>query len=48
MAQIELANELDVAEELVLALHLDVAVVFKRVLLATILGLLLECLKILL
>ena len=48
MAQIELANELDVAEELVLALHLDVAVVLKRVLFALVLGLLLERLEILL
>ena len=48
MAQIELSNKFNVAEKLMLTLHLIVAVLVERVLLTLVLGLLLERLVVIL
>lgn len=46
MTEIELTNELNVAKEFVLALHLDIAMVFLRVSLSSFFGLLFQGLKV--
>ena len=48
MTKIELSNEFNVAKKLMLALHLIVAVLVGSVLLALVLGLLLERLEVIL